>query len=154
MNAPRAAPSLKGRALRLLARREHSRPELERRLAPHAESPEALAGALDELQARGFISEARVVDAVLHQRAAQYGALRLRQELQHKGVAPDAIAAAVAGLAGSEFERALALWRRRFRPAADTRERARQGRFLLARGFSAEVVGRVLKAGGQEERGG
>lgn len=145
MNGIRPAPSLKGRALRHLSQREHSRAELERKLARHAEAPEELARVLDELQAKGFISEARVVESVLHQRAAQYGALRLRQELQHKGVAAEAIADAVAGLAGSEFDRALALWQRRFAPATEPREHARQSRFLLARGFSAAVVTRVLR---------
>jgi len=57
--------SLKGRALRALALREHSRVELERKLARHAEdTPEAtaaqqIAAALDELTALDFINEAR-----------------------------------------------------------------------------------------------
>ena len=63
-------PSLKGRALRLLSRREHSRRELERKLQPYEEEPGKLAQALDELQAKGFISEQRVVESVLHRRAA------------------------------------------------------------------------------------
>lgn len=138
-------PSLKGRALRLLAQREHTRVELERKLVRHAETLQELGRVLDELQAKGFISEARVVESVLHQRAAQYGGLRLRQELQRKGVAADAIAQAVASVADSEFDRALALWQRRFAPPADARERARQSRFLLARGFSGTVVTRVLR---------
>ena len=146
----RPALSLKGRALRYLSQREHSRQELERKLARHAEEPEALARVLDELQGKGFISEARVVESVLHQRAAQFGALRLRQELQHKGVAPEAIAEAVDGLKDSELERATALWRRRFAPPEDPRERARQTRFLLARGFSGAVVARVFKAGADD----
>jgi regulatory protein len=141
----RAVPTLKGRALRYLSQREHARPELERKLARYAEDPDEIARVLDELQARGFISEARVVESVLHQRAAQYGALRLRQELQRKGVAAAAIGEAVAGLADSEFERALALWQRRFSPAVEPREQARQSRFLLARGFSGAVVTRVLR---------
>lgn len=145
MSPLRPALSLKGRALRYLSQREHSRTELERKLARHAEEPEELDRVLDDLQAKGFISEARVVESVLHQRAAQYGALRLRQELQHKGVAAAAISEAVAGLAESEFDRALALWQRRFEAAADARERARQSRFLLARGFSGAVVTRVLR---------
>ena len=146
------APSLKGRALRLLSRREHSRVELERKLAPHAPDPEALARALDELTAAGFISEARVVESVIHQRAPRMGALRLRQELQHKGIAPDAIAQALADLRGSELERATAVWRGRFTHSTDARERARQSRFLLARGFGAGVVVQVLKAGREDER--
>ena len=92
------APSLKGRALRLLSQREHSRAELERKLARHEEEPGTLARALDELAAKDFISEPRVVASVLNQRAARSGALRVRQELQAKGIAPDAIAVAVASL--------------------------------------------------------
>jgi hypothetical protein len=84
------APSLKGRALRLLSQREHSRAELERKLARHEEEPGTLARALDELAAKDFISEERVVQSVLHQRASRVGAARVRQELHHKGIAPEA----------------------------------------------------------------
>ena len=73
--------SLKGRALRYLAAREHSRAELERKLAAHAESPEQLAQVLDELQAKDFISEARVVESVINRRAGRFGAARIRHEL-------------------------------------------------------------------------
>ena len=147
-----AAPSLKGRALRLLSQREHSRAELERKLAKYEEEAGALAKALDELAAKDFISEARVVQSVLHQRASRMGAARVRQELQAKGVAPEAIAAAVASLQPSEVERARALWRRRFEaPPADARERARQTRFLLARGFAGAAVAKVLQGDIDEE---
>ncbi|RYF75200.1 MAG: recombination regulator RecX [Comamonadaceae bacterium] len=142
-----AAPSLKGRALRLLSQREHSRSELERKLASHEQEPGALARALDELESKGFISEARVVQSVLHQRAARLGGARIRQELQAKGIAPEAVAQALQSLHDTELERARALWQRRFgMPPADARERARQTRFLLARGFSGENVSRVLRA--------
>jgi regulatory protein len=145
-------PSLKGRALRLLAQREHSRHELERKLAKYEEEPGALAQALDELDARGFIDEARVVQSVLHQRAGRLGALRVRQELQQKGIAPEAIAGAVEQLQATELERAREVWRRRFgEPPADANERARQTRFLLARGFSGAVVSRVLKGAPGED---
>ena len=141
-----ASPSLKGRALRLLGQREHSRTELERKLAQYEELPGTLAEALDELTAKGFISEERVLQSVLHQRAPRMGAARLRQELQHKGVSADAIAEALAQLQSTELERARAVWQRRFGvPPGDAKERARQGRFLLARGFAGAVVGRVLR---------
>lgn len=141
-----AAPSLKGRALRLLSQREHSRAELERKLAKYEEEPGTLAQALDELAAKDFISEARVVQSVVHQRAPRMGAARVRQELQQKGIAPVAIAEAVAGLRESETSRAFAVWRRRFEaPPQDARERARQMRFLMARGFSGAVVAKVLR---------
>jgi len=137
--------SLKGRALKLLAAREHSRRELERKLAPHEVEPGQLKVTLDELQARGFLDDQRVVESVLHRRAARLGAGRIRQELQAKGVAPERVAEAVSRLQTSELQRAREVWRRRFGAApADARERAKQGRFLLARGFSAEAVRRVL----------
>ena len=141
-----AAPSLKGRALRFLSQREHSRAELERKLAKYEEEPGTLARALDELAAKDFISEARVVESVLHQRAPRLGALRVRQELVQKGIAPEAIAEAVAALQATELERAREVWRRRFAtPAQDGSGRAKQARFLLARGFSGAVVGKVLR---------
>lgn len=138
--------SLKGRALRLLAGREHSRAELERKLAEHEQEPGQLASILDELEAKGFISERRVIESVIHRRAPRLGLGRIRQELAGKGLDAQAVSEALAGLKASEFERAREVWRRKFggEPATDPKARARQGRFLLARGFSAEVVRRVL----------
>lgn len=139
--------SLKGRALKLLAGREHSRQELERKLAQHEQEPGQLKQALDELQARGFIDAQRVADSVLHRRAGRLGASRIRQELQAKGLDAETVTAAVAGLQATEFERAREVWRRKFgEPPADAAQRARQARFLLARGFGGEVVRRVLNA--------
>jgi regulatory protein len=140
-----SAPSLKGRALRLLSQREHSRPELERKLAKYEEVPGTLASALDELAAKDFINETRVVQSVVNQRAPRMGAARVRQELLHKGIAPEAVADAVTALRETELDRARDVWARRFgAPAADMKERARQVRFLLARGFSGEVVSKVV----------
>lgn len=137
--------SLKGRALRLLSTREHSMAELERKLAPHEQEAGQLRRILDELQAKGFIDERRVVDSVLHRRAPRLGAARIRQELQAKGLPPELIADAVAALQSTELQRAREVWQRRFNEvAAEPRERARQARFLAARGFAGEVVRRVL----------
>ncbi len=137
--------SLKGRALRLLAAREHSRAELERKLAAHEETPGQLAQLLDELQAKDFISETRVVESVLNRRAARYGAARIKHELQGKGLGADALAEAMDGLKASELERARAVWRKKFDgPAPDAAGRARQMRFLAARGFGGEVIRRVV----------
>lgn len=143
--------SLKGRALRLLTQREHSRTELERKLAPHEEEPGQLARVLDELQAKGFISQARVVESVVHRRAARFGAARIRQELAGKGVDAEAVAQAMASLRSTELERAREVWRRKFGQAAvDAAGRARQMRFLASRGFATEVIRRVV-AGADEE---
>lgn len=139
-------PSLKGRALRLLSGREHSRNELERKLERFEEEPGTLARALDELQAKGFINEQRVIESVLHSRAARLGTARIKHELQGKGLDPQAIAEALAGLQTSEHERALAVWRKKFgTPPATAVETARQIRFLAARGFAAEAIRKVLR---------
>jgi regulatory protein len=142
------ALSLKGRALRSLAGREHSRAELEKKLAKFEEEPGELQRVLDDLQAKDFISEARVVASVLHQKAPRMGAARVRQELQLKGIAPEAIFEAVASLRDTEFTRAAEIWRRRFGALPqDAKEHARQARFLMSRGFSGTVVGKLLKHG-------
>lgn len=146
MNKPGFQPSLKGRALRLLSQREHSRTELERKLAQHEEVPGELAKALDELQARDFINDARAVESVVHRRAAKLGAARVKQELAAKGLSGEAVAAALEGLRETELSRAREVWRKKFeQPAVDAQERAKQVRFLLTRGFNAEVVRKIVQ---------
>jgi len=147
--------SLKGRALRLLAGREHSRAELQRKLRAHETTPGELSQALDELEAKGFINEQRVIESVVHRRSSRLGAARVRQELQAKGLDPQAVAEAVAGLQGSEEARAREVWRKKFgEPPRDAAEHGRQVRFLLTRGFGAEAVRRVLRgAAVQDDEG-
>lgn len=140
--------SLKGRALRMLAGREHSRAELEKKLKAHEAEPGELQRALDELQAKGFIDEQRVVDSVLHRRATRLGAGRVKQELQAKGISAEAVAEAVEGLRGTELERAREVWRKKFGElATDPAGRAKQMRFLASRGFGAEAIRRVVQGG-------
>lgn len=137
--------SLKGRALRLLSAREHSRTELERKLARYEEVPGTLALVLDALQAKDFINGQRVLESVLHRRAAKLGTARIRQELQDKGLAPEAVAQTVQTLRASEVDRAREVWRKKFgAPPADASERARQMRFLANRGFGGDAIRRVV----------
>ena len=137
--------SIKGRALRLLSAREHSRAELERKLAEFEEEPGNLAQALDELQAKGFINEARVVESVLHRRSAKLGTQRIRQELQSKGLASEAVAQAVEQLRATEVDRAREVWRKKFgAPPEDAAERAKQMRFLASRGFGGDAIRKVV----------
>ena len=146
------APSLKGRALRLLASREHSRAELERKLQAHETAPGGLAQVLDELQAKGFINEARVVQSVVHRRAERLGTQRVRAELNAKGLPAELVAEALDGLRATEEARAREVWRRKFgQPASDPQERARQMRFLAARGFSADAIRRVVAGTGEDD---
>lgn len=146
--------SLKGRALRLLAGREHSRAELQRKLEAHETEPGELARALDELQAKGFINEDRVLESVVHRRAAKMGAARVRQELQAKGLDAQAVAQAVQALQGTEVERAREVWRKKFGASPqDATERARQMRFLATRGFGGDAIRRVVSGIFDEDEG-
>jgi regulatory protein len=154
VNKPGFQPSLKGRALRLLSQREHSRTELERKLAPHEEVPGELAKALDELQARDFINDGRAIESVVHRRAGKWGAARVKQELSAKGLTGEAVAQALAGLKDTELRRAQEVWRKKFgSPAPDPQTRAKHMRFLLTRGFSAEVVRQVVSGAGEDDFG-
>ena len=139
--------SLRERALRLLARREHSRAELARKLAAHAESAEALDAVLDDLVARRLLSDARYVEARLNVRAARFGNARLVQELRTQGVDDELVRSALAECE-EEWVRASQVWRRRFgdRPASEEAAgRAKEMRFLMSRGFSGETIRRVLR---------
>lgn len=138
--------SLKGRALKLLAQREHSRLELQRKLAVHVQEGEDLPAILDELEKRGFISEQRVVASVIHSKASRFGTARLVQELRSKGLDDEAVREAGEQLRDTELQRATDLWRKRFgTPPADLKEKAKQLRFMASRGFSSAVASRVLR---------
>ena len=136
---PENAAELKARALRLLARREHSRDELARKLAPYAESDEILEGLLRELESRKQLSNERFAEVRTHWLARKYGAARIRQDLKSKGIADELSDRAVVGL--NELEKAKQILARKYREAATTREeRARRARFLQGRGFSYDTI--------------
>ncbi len=137
--------SLTGRALRLLSSREHSRAELQRRLAPFEESPGELAAVLDKLAAKDLQSEQRAVDSLVYRRSAKLGSARIRQEMQAKGMEPEAMAQALDQLRASEQARAFEVWRKKFgSPATNSAERAKQVRFLASRGFGGEAIARLV----------
>ena len=146
-------PSLRGRALRLLGRREFSRQELDKRLRSFTDDPADLETLLDDLSERGWLSDARYADAVVRKRTGQYARRSIAQELKQAGVAVEVTDTALAALdPDEEFAAALALCRRKFRHApADQKEKARQIRFLQSRGYSLSMVLRVLKQGGDKE---
>ncbi len=145
MGAP-AGLSLRQRALAALSRREHSRSELQRKLAPHAESHEQLDTLLDALEREKWLSNRRFAESLVHRRKDRYGRQRIGLELNQHGLAPEVVEQELAALRASEFERCKVVWRKKFlAPPTDLAERARQTRFLLARGFDSQVVARVLK---------
>ena len=140
--------SLKGRALRLLSGREYSRAELVKKLSQFETTPGELEKALDELQAKDFINEQRVVDSVLHRRSAKLGAARIKQELQSKGLDAGAVLDAVDLLKSTEVERAREVWRKKYGTAPENAaERGKQMRFLMSRGFGSEAIRKVISGG-------
>lgn len=163
--------SIKARALRYLAQREHSRSELERKLAAalppvekgetggegengdgHESRAEAIRRALDELAARGLLSDERAAESLLAAQAPRLGRRRLEQAMRAKGLAPELVAATLQASRATEYERARELWQRRFGQApADARECARQMRFLAGRGFDGEIVRRLVRLDARPE---
>ena len=130
----------------MLARREYSRPELARKLAPFAENPEDIPGLLDDFERRGWLSERRVVDQVLASRRRRFGAQRIAHELREKGLSEAAIAGAQLQLRESDLETARAVWMKKFGVMpANARDKARQMRFLQGRGFSLDIIRRLLR---------
>lgn len=172
MGAAARPLSLKARAIALLAQREHSAGELRGKLLRLARGMAAAqqsgaeaeldAAALDPadqaerlveevdallvwLQAQGYLDEGRFVESRVHARMGRYGNLRIRQELAQHGLALDA--EQQSRLKDSELERARAVWARKFgeQAPADAAARAKQSRFLAGRGFSPEVIRRLLR---------
>jgi len=156
----KAERSLKSRALQLLAQRDQSRLELRRKLLRHARNREGDPAAdadvdpspivaevdalLDWLEANRFLSDARFVESRVHARAQRFGVQRIRSELaQHQVELSPELAAS---LAASEIDRAAAVRARRFAALpGSAAERAAQSRFLLGRGFSPELVQRLMR---------
>jgi len=137
-----------------LARREHTRQELAQKLAPHAGSEAEVAAILDDFTQRGWLSEQRAAEQIVHARRGRYGPLRIRRDLEAKGVPAEVAAAALAAVQADELDAVRAVWRRRFRePPADAAGRAKQLRFLLGRGFSSEVIAKLLRGLARGESG-
>ena len=148
------AADLRRRALGFLARREHTRLELERKLAPHAGSDDDIAGVLDDFERRGWLSERRTVEQVIDARRSRFGSRRISAELRSKGVSDGQVEQAAERLKHGDLDAARAVWGKKFgTPPRNPRERARQVRFLQGRGFALETALQVVGgAGGDENR--
>ena len=136
---------LRARALRLLARREHARRELEDKLAPHAGSPAELQSLISGLQQKNQFSEERYAEERARKLSRKYGAARIRQDLKAKGVPEELIARFSSSQ--DELQKAKAILERKYRAPATTREeKAKRMRFLQSRGFSSTVIFTLLSA--------
>jgi len=142
---PLSAAQLRLKGIALLARREHSRAEMQQKLARHSGDAALIGQVLDQLQAEKLLSDQRFAEGVARVRGARYGSQRVAQDLRARGISGELAAGLVQNLKASEAERAQAAWQRRFGDApANAAERAKQMRFLQARGFAFEVIRRVV----------
>jgi regulatory protein len=142
-STPASAAALKARALRYLARREHSRAELHRKLLPFAASQQLLDVLLSELEGRKLLSNHRFAEMRAHVLARKYGAARIRSDLRAKGIS-DEIIRTIPG--SDEVSRASEILRRKYKAPASTREEwAKRARFLQGRGFSNETIYRLIR---------
>ena len=140
--------SLRERALAMLARREHTRAELLRKLGPHAESAAQIEALLDQLSARGWLSDKRYAESRASALARKFGSRKIEYDLRSRGVSAEVVERAVEQALAQELENCRAAWQKKFGALPqDASERGRQMRFLAGRGFSAEAVRQVLKAG-------
>ncbi|MFG0584989.1 recombination regulator RecX [Pseudomonas sp. zjy_9] len=135
-------------AMDLLARREHGRVELTRKLRKHGAPQELIEAALQRLSEEGLLSEARYLESFVAYRArAGYGPQRIREELGQRGLERSDIDQALRESAIDWFESLRETWQRKFagQLPMDARERAKQGRFLAYRGYSLDMIGRLLR---------
>ncbi|MBL0140491.1 MAG: recombination regulator RecX [Betaproteobacteria bacterium] len=140
---------LRTRALGLLARREHSRAELRRKLAPHNEEGVDVEALLDDFTVRGWLSEARFIEQTVRAKSRKFGPLKIAHHLRGKGIGEEGIAAALAHSKAAQEEALAAVWRSRFgQPPVDAAAKARQIRFLHGRGFPMESIMRLLRGFG------
>ena len=140
--------SLKGRALGYLSRREYSRAELARKLAPYVDEGESIEPVLDALEQEGWLSDARFAESLVHRRASRVGVARIVSELKRHAVGDSLVEEVNAQLRETELTRAQAVWRKKFGALPQTpAERAKQARFLAARGFSSATIVKLLKVG-------
>lgn len=148
----RPEPSLRARALRLLARREHSRLELQRKLAAYARDPGELEDLITDLTRRGWLSDQRVVEQLIHAHRGKFGSRRIRQQLLDKGIDEEQVARALPQLREGDIEAARTVWQRKFgKLPHGAAERAKQVRFMQGRGFALETVLRIIRGNGDDE---
>lgn len=139
---------LRERALRLLARREHSRAELLRKLESAGFVRDDITPLLDAFEAKNWLSDRRFAESYVADHRARAGNIKLAYDLRQRGVSDSIIESVLGDNCDSELDRAREVWRKKFGAApADAAEKARQMRFLQSRGFASEVIRRAIAGG-------
>lgn len=134
-------------AMDLLAMREHGRIELKRKLLRKGAEPQFIDAVLDQLTQDKLLSEERYLESYIRSRANNgYGPLRIQQELLERGLNKIEINQAIEHLGYDWQEKLRNLWKKKFgSPPKDIKEKAKQGRFLLYRGFNMDMINKLLK---------
>jgi regulatory protein len=140
------APSLMGRALRYLSRREHSRQELRKKLLPYAESDIELDELMIKLEAQSWLSDERFAESLVRRKSERYGSLKIVDELKQQGIEGDSLIEIKERLKISDATRAWELWQRKFDSIVtkDPKEKSKQMRYLVSKGFPLSVVTRIV----------
>jgi regulatory protein len=132
--------------MRYLARREHSRTELHSKLLPYVQEGDDLDAVLDDLVTREWLSDARASTQLVHAKRNRFGTQRIVHELRQKGIPENLIVEALPELKESELNTAQEVWQRKFgNIAQDEIEKGKQVRFMQSRGFSMDVIFKVLR---------
>jgi len=144
--------SLRQRALEYLGKREYSYTELGQKLKAYADDSDDIPALLEDFKARGWLSDARFTEQIVHARQSKFGSAKIAHELREKGVADHLIADAIEQVKGNELENAAEVWRKKFKSSPKNREEwAKQARFLQSRGFGFDMIKKVLNAAEAEE---
>lgn len=144
------ALQLRRRAMDLLARREHSRRELDEKLRSRfAGVQDSMIGeVLDQLEADDLLSDVRFAESYVRMRRDRgYGPLYILSQFAKRGVDPVAVEAALDRNDDQWIKVAEEALRRKAgpEPALDSpREKSRLQRFLASRGFTAEQSHKAL----------
>jgi regulatory protein len=141
---------LRQRALEYLGKREYSYAELGQKLKTYLaedEDFEQITVILEDFKTRGWLSDKRFTEQIVHARQAKFGVAKIANELREKGISAELIAGAVETVKGNELENAKEIWRKKFKNAPASREEwAKQARFLQNRGFGFDIIKKVLNS--------
>ena len=144
--------SLRQRALEYLGKREYSFAELGQKLKAYADDGDDIPALLEDFKARGWLSDARFTEQIVHARQTKFGSAKIAHELREKGVADHLIVDAIERVKDNELNNATEVWRKKFKHGPQSREEwAKQARFLQSRGFSFDMIKKVLNATEAEE---
>ncbi len=139
------AKSLRQRALDYLAKREYSYNELGKKLKAYADENDDIPAILDDFKVRGWLSDQRFTEQIIHARKAKFGTAKIAHELREKGISDLLITEAVATLQSTELENATEVWRKKFKAYPQSRDEwAKQARFLQSRGFGFDLIKKIL----------